>query len=59
MFALPPFQVKTMTASMQIPHFGYADEIDIGELVKLRSSLKKAAEERGLKFTYMPVFIKV
>ena len=48
-----------MTASLSIPHFGYCDEVDLTALVKLRSSLKAAAEARGLKFTYMPVFIKV
>ena len=48
-----------MTAALTIPHFGYCDEVDLTALVKLRSSLKAAAEARGLKFTYMPVFIKV
>ncbi len=52
-------QMKAMTAALQIPHFGYSDEIDLTALVKLRSSLKSAAEARGLKFSYMPVFIKV
>ena len=48
-----------MTAALTIPHFGYCDEIELNALVKLKSSLKAAAEARGLKFTYMPVFIKV
>ena len=48
-----------MTTALTIPHFGYCDEVDLTALVKLRSSLKAAAEARGLKFTYMPVFIKV
>lgn len=52
-------QAKAMTAALTIPHLGYCDEVDLSELVKLRSSLRSAAEARGLKFTYMPVFIKV
>ncbi|XP_041360032.1 lipoamide acyltransferase component of branched-chain alpha-keto acid dehydrogenase complex, mitochondrial-like [Gigantopelta aegis] len=49
---------KTMAAALKIPHFGYCDEIDITMLVNLRKDLKKVAEKRGIKFSYMPVFIK-
>ncbi|MBN3307309.1 ODB2 dehydrogenase, partial [Amia calva] len=51
--------VKTMTAALKIPHFGYCDEVDLTELVKLRSALKSVAEHRGIKLSYMPFFIKV
>lgn len=51
--------VKTMTAALKIPHFGYCDEIDLSRLVKLRKELKSATEERGVKLSYMPFFIKV
>ncbi|XP_071117290.1 lipoamide acyltransferase component of branched-chain alpha-keto acid dehydrogenase complex, mitochondrial-like [Haliotis cracherodii] len=50
--------VKTMSAALKIPHFGYYDEIDVTTLVNLRKDLKKVAEKRGIKFSYMPVFIK-
>lgn len=51
--------VKTMTAALKIPHFGYSDEVDLTELVRLRSELKGLAESRGIKLSYMPFFIKV
>ena len=51
--------VKTMTAAQAIPPFGYYDEIDMTALVKFRAQIKEAALARGVKFTYMPVFVKV
>uniref|UniRef100_A0A3B3R789 Dihydrolipoamide acetyltransferase component of pyruvate dehydrogenase complex n=1 Tax=Paramormyrops kingsleyae TaxID=1676925 RepID=A0A3B3R789_9TELE len=50
--------VKTMTAALKIPHFGYCDEVDMSKLVRLRSELKDLAEARGIKLTYMPFFMK-
>ncbi|XP_072516249.1 lipoamide acyltransferase component of branched-chain alpha-keto acid dehydrogenase complex, mitochondrial [Salminus brasiliensis] len=50
--------VKTMTAALKIPHFGYKDEVDLTRLVRLRSELKGASESRGVKLSYMPFFIK-
>ncbi|KAH3849776.1 hypothetical protein DPMN_092180, partial [Dreissena polymorpha] len=50
--------VKTMTAAQAIPPFGYYDEIDMTALVKFRRDMKVKALERGVKFSYMPVFIK-
>ncbi|GFR86511.1 dihydrolipoamide acetyltransferase component of pyruvate dehydrogenase complex, partial [Elysia marginata] len=50
--------VKAMTEALKIPHFGYGDEINMTQLVELRSRLKVVAEERGLKLSYMPFFIK-
>ncbi|XP_015254507.1 PREDICTED: lipoamide acyltransferase component of branched-chain alpha-keto acid dehydrogenase complex, mitochondrial [Cyprinodon variegatus] len=50
--------VKTMTAALKIPHFGYCDEVDLSRLVLLRSELKAVAERRGVKLSYMPFFIK-
>ncbi|XP_065812443.1 lipoamide acyltransferase component of branched-chain alpha-keto acid dehydrogenase complex, mitochondrial [Labrus bergylta] len=50
--------VKTMTAALKIPHFGYCDEVDLSRLVTLRAELKSMAESRGIKLSYMPFFIK-
>lgn len=50
---------KSMTEALKIPHFGYNDEIDMSELVKLRKQLKGSAILGGVPFSYMPVIIKV
>ncbi|PNJ55256.1 DBT isoform 3 [Pongo abelii] len=50
--------VKTMSAALKIPHFGYCDEIDLTELVKLREELKPIAFARGIKLSFMPFFLK-
>lgn len=51
--------VKTMTAALKIPHFGYCDEVDLTELVKLREELKPVASARGIRLSFMPFFMKV
>jgi len=50
---------KAMTKALDIPHFGYNDEVNITSLVALQGQMKSAAEERGIKFSYMPIFVKV
>ncbi|OXB81506.1 UNVERIFIED_CONTAM: hypothetical protein H355_004412, partial [Colinus virginianus] len=50
--------VKTMSAALKIPHFGYCDEIDLTHLVQLREELKPLAQSRGIKLSFMPFFIK-
>lgn len=49
---------KSMAAALTIPHFGYCDEIDLSNLVGLRAQLKALTSDRGVKFSYMPVFLK-
>uniref|UniRef100_A0A5F9CX38 Dihydrolipoamide acetyltransferase component of pyruvate dehydrogenase complex n=1 Tax=Oryctolagus cuniculus TaxID=9986 RepID=A0A5F9CX38_RABIT len=50
--------VKSMSAALKIPHFGYCDEVDLTELVKLREELKPIALARGIKLSFMPFFLK-
>jgi len=51
--------VKTMTEANSIPTFGYCDEIDVSNLVGLREAAKDITKETGVRFSYMPVIIKV
>ncbi|MEQ1569820.1 MAG: dihydrolipoamide acetyltransferase family protein, partial [Myxococcota bacterium] len=39
-------------------HFTYVEEVDCGELVSLRTRMKKIAGERGIKLTYIPILMK-
>ncbi|XP_053602955.1 lipoamide acyltransferase component of branched-chain alpha-keto acid dehydrogenase complex, mitochondrial [Plodia interpunctella] len=50
--------VKSMTEAMKIPHFGLSDEYEVTKLVETRESLKKLAQEKGIKLTYMPIILK-
>ncbi|TMS35886.1 hypothetical protein L596_003179 [Steinernema carpocapsae] len=50
--------VKSMSEALKIPHFGYNDEINVDAMVELRQHLKHIGKERGVKMSYMPMFIK-
>jgi 2-oxoisovalerate dehydrogenase E2 component (dihydrolipoyl transacylase) len=59
--ALSPIQkqmFKTMTKSLNIPHFLYTDEVSLDALADLRARLKPQVQQMGLKLSYMPFFIK-
>lgn len=50
---------KQMTESVStIPHFTYADEFDVTNLIALREKLKGQYKEKGIRLTVMPFFIK-
>jgi 2-oxoisovalerate dehydrogenase E2 component (dihydrolipoyl transacylase) len=54
---------KVMAAAMQesvstIPHFTYCDEVDLTELIQLRSALKADYAKQDIKLTMMPFFMK-
>ncbi len=50
---------KAMVESVStIPHFTYCDEIDMTELIALRSELKEHYAKQDVKLTMMPFFMK-
>ena len=50
--------VKSMTASLEIPHMCYADEINMNAILKCRRELKPIAESHGIKLSLLPFAIK-
>jgi pyruvate dehydrogenase E2 component (dihydrolipoamide acetyltransferase) len=49
---------KMVQSKHHAPHYTFVDEIDMSNLVKLRSSAKNIASERGAKLTYLPFIMK-
>lgn len=49
---------KMTLSKSKIPDYGYVDEVDMTELVALRNQLLPVAEEKKIKFTYLPLIIK-
>ncbi len=45
-------------AKQIIPHFTLVEEANVGELVRMRSQAKEAAEKSGTKVTYLPFVMK-
>lgn len=50
--------VKTMTAAALIPTFGFADEICMDNLVKLRKKILPAAQKHNIKPSYFAFILK-
>jgi pyruvate dehydrogenase E2 component (dihydrolipoamide acetyltransferase) len=49
---------QMLRSKQHSPHFTFADECDVTNLVKLREEAKGLAEERGVKLTYLPFVMK-
>src|SRR5262249_53141267 len=49
---------QMLRSKQHSPHFTFADECDVTELVALREQSKALAEERGGKLPYLPFVIK-
>ncbi|KNE61899.1 hypothetical protein AMAG_07168 [Allomyces macrogynus ATCC 38327] len=54
---------KSMSRSLSIPHFGYADEIELDALMAVRAEINAQLQAMGdaapvPKISYMPLFIK-
>ena len=49
---------QMMDSVSTIPHFTYCEEIDLTELIALRSQLKDQYAKQGIKLTLMPFFMK-
>ena len=39
-------------------HFTYVEEVDMTEMVRLRTRAKESAQQRGIKLTYLPFIVK-
>lgn len=50
--------VKSMTASLAIPHMCYSDEINMNAILACRQELKPLAESLGIKLSLLPFAIK-
>ncbi|KAK9765036.1 hypothetical protein K7432_006951 [Basidiobolus ranarum] len=53
---------KAMSKSLQIPHFGYSDEIELNQCTSVRKAINEYVSKSELypfkKISYMPIFIK-
>ena len=47
-----------LESASTIPHFTYADEVDMTRLIALRAKLKDSYAKQGVRLTMMPFFIK-
>ncbi len=49
---------RQMTASLTIPQFTFCDELELGELLRLKNRLTPIFAEQNIKLTLLPFFIK-
>jgi len=49
---------QMLRSKQHAPHFTYADECDMSEVVKLREAGRAAAEARDIKLTYLPFIMR-
>src|SRR5262245_49324601 len=49
---------QMLRSKQHSPHFTFADECDVTELVALREQAKEIAKQRGVHLTYLPFVIK-
>jgi pyruvate dehydrogenase E2 component (dihydrolipoamide acetyltransferase)/2-oxoisovalerate dehydrogenase E2 component (dihydrolipoyl transacylase) len=49
---------RMVHAKQTIPHYTYVDECDVSELVRLRDGFRAAAEQVGVKVTYLAFVVK-
>ncbi len=47
-----------VVAKRAIPHYGYVDECEVSDLVRMRQSLRETFHQAGVKLTYLPFFVK-
>jgi len=50
--------VKTMTAAASVPTFGYADEVHVDNLIRLRKKVLPIAQKHGVKLSYFAFILK-
>ncbi|KNC77564.1 hypothetical protein SARC_09976 [Sphaeroforma arctica JP610] len=50
--------VKSMMAANGVPHFTYGDELNMNNLITLRTQLKPIAAASGVSLSYLPFILK-
>jgi pyruvate dehydrogenase E2 component (dihydrolipoamide acetyltransferase)/2-oxoisovalerate dehydrogenase E2 component (dihydrolipoyl transacylase) len=49
---------RMVLAKRTIPHYGYVDECDVTELVRVREALRESAGRAGVRITYLAFVVK-
>ncbi len=49
---------RMVQSKQTIPHYGYVDECDVTDLVRLRASLRDTYTQAGIKLTYLAFIVK-